>query len=89
VGIIENMSGLICPHCGKEIDLFKKGGGEKASKELNVPFLGRIPIEMKIVESSDSGIPFILNNGNSKAKEAFKNIILKVEKFFEKKEEVI
>ncbi|MCD6127505.1 MAG: Mrp/NBP35 family ATP-binding protein [Methanomicrobia archaeon] len=89
VGIIENMSGLICPHCGKEIDLFKKGGGEKASKELKVPFLGRIPIEMKIVESSDSGIPFILNNGNSKAKEAFKNIILKVEKFFEKKEEVI
>ena len=89
VGIIENMSGLICPHCGKEIDLFKKGGGEKASKELKVPFLGRIPIEMKIVESSDSGIPFVLNNGNSKAKEAFKNIILKVEKFFEKKEEVI
>jgi len=89
VGIIENMSGLICPHCGKEIDLFKKGGGEKASKELNVPFLGRIPIEMKIVESSDSGIPFVLNNGNSKAKEAFKNIILKVEKFFEKKGEVI
>lgn len=89
VGIIENMSGLICPHCGKEIDLFKKGGGEKASKELKVPFLGRIPIEMKIVESSDSGIPFVLNNGNSKAKEAFKNIILKVEKFFEKKEGVI
>ena len=89
VGIIENMSGLICPHCGKEIDLFKKGGGEKASKELKVPFLGRIPIEMKIVESSDSGIPFILNNGNSKAKEAFKNIILNVEKFFEKKEGVI
>ena len=89
VGIIENMSGLICPHCGKEIDLFKKGGGEKASKELKVPFLGRIPIEMKIVESSDSGIPFVLNNGNSKAKEAFKNIILNVEKFFEKKEGVI
>ena len=90
VGIIENMSGLICPHCGKEIDLFKKGGGEKASKELKVPFLGRIPIEMKIVESSDSGIPFILNNRNSKAKEAFKNIISKVEKFFEKnKREVI
>jgi Mrp family chromosome partitioning ATPase len=90
IGIIENMSGFICPHCGKEIDLFKKGGGEKASKDMNVPFLGSIPIDTKIVESSDSGAPFILDNGNSKAKKAFENIVSKVEEFFEKnKKEVI
>jgi len=90
VGIIENMSGFICPYCGKEIDLFKKGGGEKASKDMNVPFLGSVPIDTKIVESGDSGTPFILDNGNSKAKKAFENIVLKVEKFFEKnKKEVI
>ncbi|MCK4247321.1 MAG: Mrp/NBP35 family ATP-binding protein [Methanomicrobia archaeon] len=90
IGIIENMSGFICPHCGKEIDLFKKGGGEKASKDMNVPFLGSIPIDTKIVESSDSGTPFILDNGNSKAKKAFEDIVSKVEKFFEKnKKEVI
>jgi Mrp family chromosome partitioning ATPase len=55
VGIIENMSGLICPHCGKEIDLFGAGGGEKAAKEMDVPFLGRIPIEPKLVELEDKG----------------------------------
>ena len=45
LGMVENMSGLICPHCGKEIDLFKMGGGEKAAHEMGVPFLGRIPID--------------------------------------------
>ncbi|MEW6040312.1 MAG: Mrp/NBP35 family ATP-binding protein [Elusimicrobiota bacterium] len=58
-GILENMSGLICPHCGKNIDLFKSGGGEKAAKELNIPFLGRIPFEPRIVESTDNGKSFI------------------------------
>ncbi|MEA3490244.1 MAG: Mrp/NBP35 family ATP-binding protein [Candidatus Omnitrophota bacterium] len=59
VGIIENMSGFICPHCGKEIDLFGRGGGEKAALDLAVPFLGRIPIEPDMVKSGDSGQPFI------------------------------
>jgi Mrp family chromosome partitioning ATPase len=64
-GIIENMSGLICPHCGKEIDLFGKGGGEKSAYELKVPFLGRIPIEPGIVKSGDLGKPFIFYNKDS------------------------
>jgi len=55
VGIIENMSGFVCPHCGKEIDLFGVGGGEKAAKDMDVPFLGRIPIEPKLVELEDRG----------------------------------
>lgn len=59
LGIIENMSGFLCPHCGKEIDLFKSGGGEKAAAELGVSFLGRIPIEPAIVDSTDQGRPFI------------------------------
>ena len=59
VGIIENMSGFICPHCGEGIDLFGKGGGEKAALDLAVPFLGSIPIEPDIVKSGDSGQPFI------------------------------
>lgn len=64
-GIIENMSGLICPHCGKEIDLFGTGGGEKSAYELKVPFLGRIPIEPGIVKSGDLGKPFIFYNKDS------------------------
>ncbi|MCK4463658.1 MAG: Mrp/NBP35 family ATP-binding protein [Candidatus Omnitrophica bacterium] len=59
IGIIENMSGFICPHCKKEIDLFGIGGGEKSAQDLNVPFLGRIPIEPEIVKLSDSGQPFV------------------------------
>ena len=45
LGVVENMAGLICPHCGKEIDLFKVGGGEKAANEMGVPFLGKAPID--------------------------------------------
>ncbi len=59
LGIVENMSGLTCPHCGKDIDLFKTGGGEKAAKELGVPFLGRIPLDPHIVESTDNGKPLV------------------------------
>ncbi len=61
LGIIENMSGMTCPHCGKDIDLFKKGGGEAAAHELGVPFLGRLPIEPEIVLSGDSGCPLTMN----------------------------
>ena len=59
VGIIENMSGFVCPHCQKEIDLFGRGGGEQAALDMAVPFLGSIPIEPDMVKSGDSGQPFI------------------------------
>lgn len=76
LGVIENMSGFRCPHCGKEIDLFKVGGGEKASHELGVRFLGRLPIDISIVRSSDAGKPFI--NEDSEAKTAFLKIVDRV-----------
>ena len=59
VGVIENMSGFICPHCKKEIDLFGTGGGEESAQDLKVPFLGRIPFEPEMVRLGDSGQPFI------------------------------
>lgn len=59
VGIIENMSGFVCPHCKKEIDLFGVGGGEQSAYDLKVPFLGRIPIEPEMVKLGDLGQPFI------------------------------
>jgi Mrp family chromosome partitioning ATPase len=89
VGIIENMSGFICPHCGKEIDLFKRGGGEKASRDLDVPFLGTVPIEPEIVVSGDAGTPFILHDDGSEAKKSFESIVSKVENFFEKNTEEV
>jgi ATP-binding protein involved in chromosome partitioning len=74
-GVIENMSGLICPHCGKVINLFKEGGGEKVARELGVTFLGRIPLEPKIVELSDDGKPFVTHYRESRASQAFETIV--------------
>ncbi len=84
IGIVENMSGFVCPHCGTTIDLFRKGGGKKASEEMKVPFLGSIPIDEEIVISSDSGIPFMLEDDSSKTKRAFRNVISEIEDFFKK-----
>jgi Mrp family chromosome partitioning ATPase len=71
LGIIENMSGLICPHCGKAINLFKEGGGQKAAVELGVPFLGKIPIDPQIVTLGDEGKSFIDTQPESQASKAF------------------
>jgi Mrp family chromosome partitioning ATPase len=74
-GIIENMSGMICPHCGKGIDLFKEGGGERAARELDVPFLGSIPIEPSIVSLGDEGKSFLDARPESPASRAFSKIV--------------
>ena len=80
-GIVENMSGFLCPHCGKEINLFKMGGGEKAARELGVPFLGRIPLDPEIVQNCDQGKPFVAVNPNSPAAKAFYEITERIEEF--------
>jgi ATP-binding protein involved in chromosome partitioning len=82
IGIIENMSGFICPHCGKEVNIFKYGGGERAALDLGVPFLGRVPLDPQMVEAADSGIPFVLQQ-DSKVREAFEEIVVKVRAFVE------
>ncbi len=74
IGMVENMSGFPCPHCGKEIGLFKIGGGEKAARDLKVPFLGRIPLDPGIVENCDEGKPFVAVNPESAAAKAFYHI---------------
>jgi ATP-binding protein involved in chromosome partitioning len=83
IGIIENMSGFVCPNCGAKVDIFKVGGGEKMSKELRVPFLGRIPIDPSICEDSDRGSPFIVGHPNSSATEAFIRIVEKIRSFLD------
>ena len=87
IGIIENMSGFLCPNCGMEIDIFKIGGGEKISKELQVPFLGRIPIDPKICEDSDMGLPFVVEHANSPAAKAFMGIVKRIEDFLNEERE--
>jgi ATP-binding protein involved in chromosome partitioning len=75
LGVLENMSGLVCPHCGTVIDIFKKGGGETMAKQMGVPFLGSIPIEPLIVDASDSGKPFVYHYSKTAAAQAFAKAI--------------
>lgn len=81
IGIVENMSGFVCPKCGAKIDIFKSGGGQKIAEELSVPFLGSIPIEQKVCEDSDKGVPFIMEHKDSLASKAFMEIVKKIEGF--------
>ncbi len=86
LGIVENMSGFICPHCGKRTDLFKTGGGEKAAKEMNVPFLGKVPFETEIVSSGDEGKPFVWEQKESKASKVFSQMVDQIVKDLNSKE---
>lgn len=72
-GLIENMSGFICPECGRNIDLFKVDGGKKAAEQMETPFLGRIPILPAIVEACDNGVPAVTQPGE--AADAFISVI--------------
>jgi len=74
LGVVENMSGFVCPHCSKVVDIFKKGGGELMSREMNVPFLGSIPIDSDIVMACDSGQPYISHYSSSETAKSFARI---------------
>jgi ATP-binding protein involved in chromosome partitioning len=78
-GILENMSGYVCPQCGFEVDLFGRGGGEKLAREMNVPYLGRIPVDPAIVASGDRGMTFVGGAGESRAAKAFLEVVRKIE----------
>ena len=73
LGIVENMSGLVCPHCGQRIEVFKTGGGENAARELGVPFLGAIPLDTEIGRLGDLGKTFA--NKDTAAARSFEGIV--------------
>ncbi|TAJ44954.1 Mrp/NBP35 family ATP-binding protein [Methanofollis fontis] len=83
LGVIENMSGLICPDCGKEIEIFGKGGGEKAAQELGVPFLGAIPIDPEVRKAGDEGRPFINLRADSPSWKAIDTVMENLVKLVE------
>ena len=78
IGVIENMSGLKCPHCGQEIPVFGVGGGEKMCREMHVPFLGRVPMEMELREAEDSGVDFMTSGASHPSREALMEICRKI-----------
>jgi len=82
IGVIENMSGFICPLCKNKIDLFDSGGGKKLADEYNVQFLGSIPIDIDVRILSDKGESIIYNKPNSEVSHSFKSILNKIEEHF-------
>ncbi len=75
IGIVENMSGLICPHCKGQVEIYKRGGGERIAKQYGVPYLGAIPFDPSIVKDGDAGVPFIMNHRDSPAAKAFEHVV--------------
>ncbi len=78
-GIIENMAGLVCPHCGETINVFSEGGGARVAEEMGAEFLGSIPIDPRISMDSDEGTPFILRHPDSPASKSFMSLVEKIE----------
>ncbi len=85
IGIIENMSGFVCPDCGAKIDIFKAGGGKRIADSMTVPYLGSIPIDPKICNDSDGGLSFMAEKSASPAAKAFGEIVKKIEQALENK----
>ena len=79
-GIVENMAGMICPHCGETIEVFSRGGGAKVSEEMNVDLLGSIPMDPRISSDSDLGTPFVVSHPDSQAAKIFSQIVAEIEK---------
>lgn len=71
LGVIENMSGFVCPSCGERVDIFKAGGGQKMAREMTVPFLGRIPIDPQLVGAGDSGTPYLARFADTETARGF------------------
>ena len=78
LGIVENMSYFVCPHCEGRTDIFSHGGGSKVAETLGVPFLGEIPLSMDVRESGDRGVPIVEAEPESPQAEAFRKLAEKV-----------
>jgi len=78
LGIVENMSGLACPHCGEPIDVFGAGGGEKLATEMKLPFLGRVPLDPAVAKAGDAGAPTVVSAPESAAGHALNEVSEKV-----------
>jgi len=74
LGIVENMSTFVCPHCGGRSDIFGHGGARREAERLGVPFLGEVPLTMSVRELSDQGRPIVVTDPASPAAEAYRQI---------------
>jgi Mrp family chromosome partitioning ATPase len=84
IGVVENMSGFICPHCNSVLNIFGEGGGEKLAEEYGVPFMGAIPIDIHARVLGDKGKPIVLDKPECEVSNSFNLIANKVLEFAEK-----
>jgi len=75
LGVVENMSALVCPHCSGQIEVFKTGGGRRLAMEMRVPFLGAVPLDPAVVRASDEGKPFVKLLEGTAVANAFAGIV--------------
>ncbi len=80
LGVVENMSGFVCPHCDETVDIFSSGGGEQTAKDFDLPFLGRVPMDPKVVIAGDTGKPYLSSDADSPATNAFRAVVEAVAK---------
>jgi len=78
IGVVENMSRFVCPNCGAVVDLFGHGGGKKIAEDLGVNFLGSIPFDVRLRESCDRGVPFVVEHPDSPTTEAIRNVVSEI-----------
>ena len=74
LGIVENMSFFLCPDCGKETEVFRRGGGQKESERLGIPLLGRIPLESAVCDAGDAGVPVVIGQPDGRAGQEFRQV---------------
>lgn len=75
LGVVENMSGFVCPHCGEKTDIFKTGGGRKLAREMDLPFLGSIPIDPRLADAGDKGTPYFERYPDTETAQSFAQIV--------------
>ena len=77
-GLIENMSGFVCPNCGTSIDLFGSGGGFRTAAAMNIPFLGQIPVDSRMVKCADAGESYMEKYQDSEVTKEFNQVVAKI-----------
>ena len=87
IGVVENMSGFICPHCGTKTEIFQSGGGKKMAQESGVAFLGSLPIDPTVGADAQQGKPFMIAHADSAAAKAFKDVVQQVETYLKQREQ--
>jgi len=78
LGLVENMSYFVCPHCGERTAVFREGGGRVTADDLGVPFLGEIPLDAEVTLSGDEGVPIVVRNPESSVSRCYRELAGKV-----------